>query len=92
MLGVRRSLSVALAAAGAAFALFAWAGLGSAWPAGGAWRWTALAVASLVWAAVLVPWRLRADRLHPHDHQRRMYLALGAWAVTDLAVLLAWGT
>jgi lycopene elongase/hydratase (dihydrobisanhydrobacterioruberin-forming) len=92
MLGVRRSLSVALAAAGAAFVLFAWAGLSSAWPAGGAWRCTALAVAFLAWAAVLVPWQLRADRLHAHDHQRRMYLALGAWAVTDLAVLLAWGT
>jgi len=41
---------------------------------------------------VLVPWRLRADRLSADDHQRRMYLALGAWAVTDLAVLLTWGT
>jgi lycopene elongase/hydratase (dihydrobisanhydrobacterioruberin-forming) len=92
MLGVRRSLGVALAAAGAAFALFAWAGLRSDWPAGAAWRWTALAAAFLAWAAVLVPWRLRADRLDSHDHQRRMYLALGAWAVTDLAVLLAWGT
>jgi lycopene elongase/hydratase (dihydrobisanhydrobacterioruberin-forming) len=92
MLGVRRSLSVALAAAGAAFALFAWAGLRSDWPAGPPWRRTALAVAFLAWAAVLVPWRLRADRLDAHDHQRRMYLALGAWAVTDLAVLLAWGT
>ena len=92
MLGVRRSLSVALAAAGAAFALFAWAGLRSDWPEGAAWRWTALAVALLAWAAVLVPWRLRADRLDAHHHQRRMYLALGAWAVTDLAVLLTWGT
>jgi 1,4-dihydroxy-2-naphthoate octaprenyltransferase len=92
MLGVRRSVDVALVAAGAAFALFAWAALRSAWPPGAPWRWSALAVAFLAWAAVLVPWRLRADRLDAHDHQRRMYLALGAWAATDLAVLLAWGT
>jgi hypothetical protein len=25
------------------------------------------------------------------DHQRGMHWALGAWAVTDLAVLAAWG-
>ena len=92
MLGVRRSLDVALAAAGLAFVLFAWAGLRSAWSPGGAWRWAAVALAFLGWAAVLVPWRLRAGRLEARDHQRRMYLALGAWAVTDLAVLLAWGT
>ena len=92
MLGVRRSLEAALGAVGAAFALFAWAAVRSAWPPGAAWRWTTLALALLAWAAVLIPWRLRAGRLEPHDHQRRMYLALGAWAATDLAVLLAWGT
>jgi len=26
------------------------------------------------------------------DHQRGMYQALGAWALTDVAVVLAWGT
>jgi 4-hydroxybenzoate polyprenyltransferase len=91
MLGVRRSLDVAAAAAGLAFVLFAWAGLRSAWPPGGAWRWAALVLALLGWVTVLVPWRLHAARLDAHDHQRRMYLALGAWAVTDLSVLLVWG-
>ena len=93
MLGPRLSLDVALAATGAAFLLFAWAGMRSAWTPGAAgWRWSLLLIALLVWAAVLVPWRLCADRLLPREHQRRMYLALGAWAVTDLAVLLAWGS
>jgi 4-hydroxybenzoate polyprenyltransferase len=93
MLGIRRSLDVALAATGTAFFLFAWAGGRSAWPPGAAgWRWSLLVIAILVWIAVLVPWRLRAERFPPREHQRRMYLALGAWAVTDLAVLLAWGT
>jgi hypothetical protein len=27
----------------------------------------------------------------PADHQRGMHLALAAWAVTDLAIVLAWG-
>jgi 4-hydroxybenzoate polyprenyltransferase len=92
-LGARRSLDVALAAAGVAFLLFASAGGRSGWPPGAAgWRWSLLLIALLAWAAVLVPWRLRAERLLSREHQRRMYLALGAWAVTDLAVLLAWGT
>jgi lycopene elongase/hydratase (dihydrobisanhydrobacterioruberin-forming) len=92
MLGVNRSLDVALATAAAAFTLFGWAASRSAWPTGEGWRWAVLAAALLARAAVLLPWGLRAERLTPDDHQRRMYLALGAWAVTDVAVLLAWGT
>jgi len=93
MLGPRLSLDVALAAAGVAFLLFAWAGMGSAWtPDAAGWRWSLLLIALLAWVAVLVPWRLRDGRLLPREHQRRMYLALVAWAVTDLAVLLAWGS
>jgi 4-hydroxybenzoate polyprenyltransferase len=93
MLGTRRSLDVALGATMAAFVLFAWAGMRSGWPTGAAgWRWSLLLIALLVWGAVLVPWRRKAEWLQPRDHQHRMYLALGAWAVTDLVVLLAWGT
>jgi hypothetical protein len=47
-------------------------------------------VAALAWAAVLLPWRLQATSWTPAQHQRGMHLALGAWAVTDLAVLLGW--
>jgi lycopene elongase/hydratase (dihydrobisanhydrobacterioruberin-forming) len=91
--GVRRSLDAAIAAATLAFALFAWAAVRSvgSTPASGAWRWAALGIALLAWLAVLGPWRALADRLSPADHQRRMYLALAAWAVTDLAVVLIWG-
>lgn len=91
MLGVRRSLDVSLAGTAAAFVLFAWAAVRTGWPLGGAsWRWVLLILALLAWAAVLVPWRLAAERLRPPEHQRRMYRALGAWAVTDLSVLLVW--
>jgi 4-hydroxybenzoate polyprenyltransferase len=91
--GVRRSLDAAIAAATTAFALFAWAAARSGWstPAFGAWRWAMLGVAVLAWLAVLVPWRAMAARLSPADHQRRMYHALAAWAVTDFAVVLMWG-
>jgi len=41
---------------------------------------------------VLLPWRLAHDRMAPGAHQRGMYLALGAWAVTDAVVIGAWGT
>jgi len=91
--GVQRSLDAAIAAATAAFALFVWAGIRSGWstPVSGAWRWAALGIALLAWLAVLGPWRALAGRLSPADHQRRMYHALAAWAVTDLAVVLTWG-
>jgi 4-hydroxybenzoate polyprenyltransferase len=93
ILGVRRSLDATIAAATVAFALFAWAAARSLWftPASGAWRWALLGVALLAWLAVLGPWRVLAARLSPADHQRRMYHALAAWAVTDLAVVLVWG-
>jgi 4-hydroxybenzoate polyprenyltransferase len=94
VLGVRRSLSVALGAAALAFALFAAAGVRAGWRSGGAdlWRWGCLLLALAAWAMVLVPWRRRSDRLAPADHERGMYRALGAWAVTDVVVVLAWGT
>lgn len=94
VLGVRRSLTAALGAAALAFALFAAAGLRAGWRAAGPdlWRWGGLALALAAWTAVLVPWRRGWAALHPRDHQRGMYRALGAWAVTDLVVVLAWGS
>ncbi len=93
-LGVTRSLTVAIAAATLAFALFATAAARSAWAAdrGAGWRWGALCVAAAAWAGVLIPWRLRAPALSSSRHQRGMYWALGAWAVTDLAVAAVWAT
>jgi 4-hydroxybenzoate polyprenyltransferase len=93
-LGARRSLDLALLAVTTAFALFAWAGVRSDWSPTGAvwWRWAALGLALAAWLLVVVPWRRLAGALAPADHQRRMYHALVAWAVTDVAVILAWGT
>jgi 4-hydroxybenzoate polyprenyltransferase len=94
VLGVRRSLTVALAAAALAFALFAAAGARAGWrlAGGGLWRWVALLLALGAWALVLVPWRRRWARLAPAEHERGMYRALGAWAITDVVAVLAWGT
>jgi 4-hydroxybenzoate polyprenyltransferase len=93
-LGVGRSLDVALAAVVIAFAFFAWAAVRSGWSPGAqaAWRWTVLGIALLSWLVVLVTWRRGAGGLSAAEHQHRMYRALLAWAVTDLAVVLAWGT
>ncbi len=93
VLGLGRSLDAAVAAVVVAFALFVAAGLRAGWRLGPGDlpRWGGLALALAVWAAVLIPWRARYRRMAPSDHQRRMYLALGAWAVTDTAVVLGWG-
>ena len=91
-LGMARSLDVAIGAAIVAFALFAVAARLSGWTPenDGAWRLGALALALVVWLAVLLPWRARHEAMSPAAHQRGMYLALGAWAATDAAVAFAW--
>ena len=82
LLGLRASLGVAIACTVLAFALFGWAaallGVG-AWP---------LVVPLATWLAVLGAWYGRREALSPAGHQRGMYRALAAWAVTDLVVLL----
>jgi lycopene elongase/hydratase (dihydrobisanhydrobacterioruberin-forming) len=91
-LGTRRSLLVATGAAALAFGLFAAAGVRSQWVPAEYWRWIALIVAGMAWALVLGPWLWRQHRMTAREHQRGMYRALVAWAVTDLAVALAWAT
>ena len=85
ILGMGRSLRIALAAMVLAFGLFAWAARLSfaSW-----WQWLALAVAFLAWYRVLAPWLRRHEQMTPAQHQRGMYAALAAWAVTDIAVLI----
>ena len=93
-LGVQRSLLLALACTGLAFAVFAAAALAAQWSAAGAdlYRWALLLTAAGSWAAVLVPWLVGHADWPSSRHQRGMYAALGAWALTDLAVAVAWGT
>lgn len=90
-LGMGRSLDVALAMTLVAFALLGWAGRSAGWDSGDGGRWSLLAFALLLWLVILLPWRSRFRRLSPGEHQHGMYRALGAWAVTDVAVLLAFG-
>lgn len=89
VLGMQRSLDVALGAAAIAFACFVVAGRVRGLIA---WQWGAVAVAALAWALVLIPWRSTWATLSPHRHQQGMHRALAAWAVTDVAVVLGWGS
>ncbi len=91
-LGVRRSLLVSLAAAAAAFTVFVLAGVRAGWGAQDGWRWLALGLSAVAWAWLLVRWLRRWPEMGVSEHQRGMYQALGAWALTDVVVVLAWGT
>lgn len=92
VLGMERSLDTAILAAIIAFACFLAGGVRAGWRIpGDGWRWFALVAAAFGWGMVLIPWRLRISRLTPADHQRGMYRALAAWAVTDVVVVLGWG-
>ena len=91
-LGPRRSLVVAVICAALAFVLFGWAA-GLAWPRSSAgWRWVLLGCAALTWCGVLSPWTVRARVMSPRQHQQGMYRALVAWAVTDLVIVINWGS
>jgi lycopene elongase/hydratase (dihydrobisanhydrobacterioruberin-forming) len=91
-LGIRGSLIVALASMMLAFFLFGLAGHRAGWNGGEAWRWVLLVLAAAGWSVVLLPWLLRQQRMTAAEHQQGMYRALFAWALTDAAVVLAWGT
>jgi 4-hydroxybenzoate polyprenyltransferase len=86
ILGMRTSLLVAIACVVLAFGLLGWAGVVLRAPA------LALAVPLAAWLAVLLPWFARHASWTAADHQRGMYRALTAWAITDVVVLLvfAW--
>jgi 4-hydroxybenzoate polyprenyltransferase len=90
ILGKKRSMAVALLCVAVAFALFVAAARAAEWGPGTSGRWVALALAFVVWLAVLVPWYRAANERPPEAQQRGMYLALAAWAVTDVAVLFGW--
>lgn len=85
-LGEQGSLYLAMAFVVLAFASFAAAARQAGISALGAWL---LVAAGLAWLALLVPWSIRATRLSAASHKRGMYVALGIWAVTDVAVMVA---
>jgi 4-hydroxybenzoate polyprenyltransferase len=89
-LGVKASLLVAAGSAALAFALFVGAGVAAGWDFD-AWQWLGLAIAAAAWALVLLPWIRRHRLMGSSEHQRGMYRALLAWAVTDVVVVLIWG-
>lgn len=90
-LGIPASLNVAVASMILAFVLFGVAGAVAGWRLLD-WRWLALSLGLVVWLLVLLPWRANGHAWLPRQHQRGMYLALLAWAVTDLAIATCWLT
>jgi 4-hydroxybenzoate polyprenyltransferase len=93
ILGMTRSLQIAVLAAVLAFTMLGWAALLSDWgfTGTGALRWAGLGLAAACWGWVLLRWLVRHREMTPAQHQAGMYSALGAWAVTDVVVILAWG-
>lgn len=81
-MGVARSLGYAIFAALVAHLWFAQAVLRMG-------RNPVFLVISLVaWVGILIPWRLHHARMSDPEHERGMYRALAAWAVTDISILI----
>ena len=91
-LGVKRSLVVSIGAAVVGHGLFTLAAWVAGWGPNDAWRWTLLALSAATWGALLLNWLRRHRSMSSREHQRGMYQALAAWALTDVAVVLAWST
>jgi hypothetical protein len=77
---------ISAGAAGLAFVAFSY-GLRLAGPT--EMSRNALVVAGGVWALVLGDWIVRQRRMTSAEHQRGMYRALAAWALTDVAMVIA---
>src|SRR3989449_1579562 len=82
IIGMRRSLDVAIGCILLAFALFGWAAV--VLRVGG----VPLLLPLAAWLWVVVPWRVGDQSWTAARHQQGMYRALAAWAVTDLVILL----
>jgi len=88
ILGMRASLVVATLSTLLAFGLLAWAT--TLLPVGP--KGFTLLVPLVLWLVVLSPWLFGYAGWSPKQHQRGMYRALAAWAVTDLTVLFVFAT
>ena len=86
ILGIRASLWISATAATLAFLAFRHA-LILAGPT--PLSRNVLVVAGAVWAVVLGGWILQHRRMTSGEHQRGMYRALAAWALTDIAMVIA---
>jgi 4-hydroxybenzoate polyprenyltransferase len=83
VLGMKRALQVAIATTILAFAIFA-----TAIAVGTTNRlWPTLGIPLAAWLIVLIPWYRDHAQMTPAEHQKGMYAALRAWALTDLAIL-----
>lgn len=81
-MGVARSLTYAIFAAVVAHLWFVQAALHEG-------RNPVYLIISLVaWIGILIPWRLRWTRMTDPEHEKGMYRALAAWAITDISVLI----
>jgi 4-hydroxybenzoate polyprenyltransferase len=88
ILGMRVSLIVATLCTLLAFGILGWAL--AVLPAGA--KGLALLLPLALWLGVLAPWLRGYASWSPQQHQRGMYRALAAWAVTDLTVLYVFAT
>jgi 4-hydroxybenzoate polyprenyltransferase len=93
ILGMKRSLEVAIVAAAVAFGLFVGGAVRAGWATSGIdlVRWAGLGIIMVAWAVVLLPWLRHHATMTPDQHQAGMYRGLAAWAVTDIVVILAFG-
>ncbi|MDP2876836.1 MAG: prenyltransferase [Holophaga sp.] len=81
-LGESLSLALALGMMILAHGCFAWGVLRS----GPGLGWLGLSLG--IWLVVLVPWLIQWRQWTPKKHEQGMYLALAAWAITDISVLV----
>jgi len=85
VLGKQNALRLGILGVGIGFVFLALEVVQRYW----AWRSVGLVLALLAWSAVLIPWYRRWQRSDVAYEQRGFYRALYAWALTDVAVVVA---
>ena len=86
--GMQPSLIVAILSTLLAFGFF----VGAVALLSVGWKGYTLLLPLALWLAVLMPWLTGYAAWTPTQHQRGMYRALAAWAVTDLTVLFVFAS